>query len=345
MDESLKKVPLYKKIIPWLVSGAILVFLFYRIDREQFIVSLFKADLHIYLPLVMFFILIWYFIEAQNIQKLYQYFGIDVSYPEMLKIRGATFLLMIINYGLGAGGIALYMKKIRNVPIFKSVGMFFYYMVIESGAITFLAMMGCLFTSESSVMLDRIFMLCLGLFLFYNAEIVILRNMPAWGFLRRLREKSFFHVFRTCTLRSYAGLFFYRSCYFLTFVVFFYFALRAFHIEIPMLTLTALVPIIFFVGNLPITPFGLGTIQAAMLYFFKSYSSEANILAVSIVYSTSLIFFRAVIGLFSLSRVTSIDLYEKDDDETGGDEVAGIINDEQMLDDRSVQIVQGDCVQ
>ena len=209
MDESLKKVPLYKKIIPWLVSGAILVFLFYRIDREQFIVSLFKADLHIYLPLVMFFILIWYFIEAQNIQKLYQYFGIDVSYPEMLKIRGATFLLMIINYGLGAGGIALYMKKIRNVPIFKSVGMFFYYMVIESGAITFLAMMGCLFTSESSVMLDRIFMLCLGLFLFYNAEIIILRNVPAWGFLRRLREGTWAgHVLEhvTLELQNLAGL-------------------------------------------------------------------------------------------------------------------------------------------
>ena len=99
----------------------------------------------------------------------------------------------------------------------------------------------------------------------------------------------------------------------MTFVIFFYFAVRAFHMQIPFMALTALVPIIFFIGNLPITPFGLGTIQAAMLYFFQDYGTQANILAMSLVYTVSLMIFRALIGLYYLRIISRfLNIPEKD---------------------------------
>ena len=103
----------------------------------------------------------------------------------------------------------------------------------------------------------------------------------------------------------------------MSFIVFFYFAFRAFNIVVPFLSLVALVPIVFFVANLPITPFGLGTMQAAMIFFFKSYTTEPNVLAMSIVYSTSLLFLRALLGLFFLPRVSSIELYSNEADDEG----------------------------
>ena len=41
-----------------------------------------------------------------------------------------------------------------------------------------------------------------------------------------------------------------------------------------------------------------------MLFFFRTYSSEENILALSILYTASLLFLRALIGLYYLKKIT-----------------------------------------
>ena len=61
--------------------------------------------------------------------------------------------------------------------------------------------------------------------------------------------------------------------------------------------MASLVPVIFFIASIPITPFGLGTLQAGMLFLFKDYSNQGNILAFSIAYATGLLLLRAIIGL------------------------------------------------
>ncbi|HPS59023.1 MAG TPA: lysylphosphatidylglycerol synthase domain-containing protein [Spirochaetota bacterium] len=294
------KSPIIKRLLPWLIAALIIGFLFWRIDYVKFIESLEMAEISIYIPLIILFIFIWFFVETFNVQKLYQYFGHHVSYRTMLSIRGTTFLLMIINYGLGAGAIAMYLKKLIGVSLLRSTGILFYYMVVESAGIAFMAAAGFLLAGDSSGVQEWVFYLASGLFLFYNIEIIVLKYIPALGFLKRFVNSSILMPVRESTFSVYVKIFFQRMGYFMTFVIFFYFTVRAFHMDIPFMTLTALVPIIFFVGNLPITPFGLGTIQAAMLYFFKDYGTPPNIFAMSLVYTVSLMIFRAMIGLYYL---------------------------------------------
>lgn len=297
-----------KVMAPWLAALIILAVEFYNIDLNFFMASLKSANLSLYIPLVIFFIFVWFFIESFNIQKLYGYFGYELQYKKMLEMRGSTFLLMIVNYGLGAGGIAMYMKKDRGVPLLRSTSILFYYMVVESSGIAFLAVAGFLLAGSSSKIPFWVIYLSLYLFAFYILEIVFLKYIPPKGLLKKLISSRLVEPIRESTWRMFFGIFFQRIVYFMTFIIFFYFASRAFHMEIPLLALTALVPIIFFMGNIPVTPFGLGTIQAGMLYFFKDYGTEANILAMSIVYSVSLMFFRALIGLFYLHKVNNLKL-------------------------------------
>lgn len=295
-----------KRFLPWSIAVLIICFLLWRVDYKLFIESLRMAEIFIYIPLIILFIFVWFFVESYNIQKLYQYFGHYVEYPTMLSIRGATFLLMIINYGLGAGAIAMYMKKLFGVGLLRSTGILFFYMVVESSGIALMAAAGFLLAGDSSGIEDWVLFLASGLFLFYNIEIIVLKYIPALGFLKKFVNSSILMPIRESTLSIYIKISIQRMGYFMTFVVFFYFAVRAFHMEIPCMTLTALVPIIFFLGNLPITPFGLGTIQAAMLYFFKDYGTPANILAMSLVYTVSLMIFRAMIGLYYLKTAAGL---------------------------------------
>lgn len=304
--DTTSKSSIIKRLLPWLTALLITGFLFMRVDYVKFFESLRMADITVYIPLVILFIFIWFFIESYNVQKLYQYFGHHVGYSTMLSIRGSTFLLMIINYGLGAGAIAMYLKKLIGVSLLRSTGILFYYMVVESAGIALMAAAGFLLAGGSSGIQDWVLYLASGLFIFYNIEIIVLKYIPALGFLKRLVRSSILQPIRESTVSIYIRICLQRMGYFMTFVIFFYFAVRAFHMEIPFMTLTALVPIIFFVGNLPITPFGLGTIQAAMLYFFKDYGTPANILAMSLVYTVSLMICRAIIGLYFLKTAAGL---------------------------------------
>ena len=113
-----------------------------------------------------------------------------------------------------------------------------------------------------------------------------------------LKKFTVLNIFQEAGTKTIIELVFIRGFYFFSFIVFFHFSLKAFSIDIPFPALAVYIPVIFYIGTLPITPFGIGTIQAAMIFFFNEYSTEANILAFSIVYTTSLIVLRLPVGLY-----------------------------------------------
>jgi hypothetical protein len=66
----------------------------------------------------------------------------------------------------------------------------------------------------------------------------------------------------------------------------------------------AYLPVILLIISIPISAFGLGTSQAAMLFLFKDYGSPAQIMAFSLTYSASIIVLRGIIGAYYYSIVT-----------------------------------------
>jgi hypothetical protein len=82
-------------------------------------------------------------------------------------------------------------------------------------------------------------------------------------------------------------------------------ALRVFGIEIPLLNVLVYVPIITFIGVVPITVAGLGTVQAATVYLFNPYASEARILAFSLLLTLAISSVRALMGLTVFRRVSA----------------------------------------
>jgi uncharacterized membrane protein YbhN (UPF0104 family) len=304
MKEAIKRdESLIKKAFPWFMASGILCFLFWRIDFNLFLDAIKFARMEIYLPAAIIFIFVWFMIESLNLSALFTIFGHGVSFKDMRKIRGASYLLMIINYNLGLGGIAWYLKRRHQIPFLRASGVMFYYFFVESVGITFAAAVGCFFLRNTSPVFWKIsviaFLMCtsyLGCFFLY-------RLAPAKGFFKKIKSNPLFLALNEGTINSFFILIFWRALYFSSFILFFYISLKAFNMNIPLLTLFSLVPVIFFIGNIPITPFGIGTIQAAMAFFFSQYGTEANILAFSVTYTSTLLFLRLPIGLVYLRRV------------------------------------------
>jgi len=297
---------LLRSVLPWLSAAALFLYLFWSIDFGQFISSFYHADLFLYIPWLVFFSLVWFFMDSQNIRSVLHHFGHDISFSKVLSIRGITYFLMIINYSLGMGGIAYLLKKENSIPLKRSMGLMVIYNAVTQNCLLILAGIGCLVAPVSSALMNSIFYMCVSIVAAYIAGISILKLLPARGRIGAFRNMAFIRIFHEVPWTSYCMLVFFRGVYYSTFIIFYYFALRAFHMDVPFQVLTAYVPVILLIISLPVTPFGLGTSQAAMVLFFKDYGTEANILAFGLTYSTSILLFRGIIGLFYSRNISAL---------------------------------------
>ena len=230
---------------------------------------------------------------------LFNMFGHDLTFKEMRFIRGASYMLMIINYNLGLGAIAWYLKRRNGIALTRAGSVMFFYYFVESVGITFFAMAGCLLIyGQSPVIYGKIILIAAAMFFSYIALFFLVRLLPSYGWFTDLRKSALMAAFYEADFKNYLFLSGFRTVYFASFVIFFHLGLKSFDVHVPLFSLIGLVPVIFFIGNIPVTPFGIGTIQAAMVFFFKSFGPEENILSFSMVYSATLLFMRAPIGFF-----------------------------------------------
>jgi uncharacterized membrane protein YbhN (UPF0104 family) len=294
-----------KHIASWFLAAFILGYLFWKIDIELFKTSIEHANISLYLPLMILFIFIWFFIESQNLVAMCRHFGHDLSYKQSIDIRGVTYLLMIVNPFLGMGGIAYYLKKDLGITLMRASSLMIFYSYSEMISLLSLSSIGACFVFRQNELFLHLLYISTGALLCYNIFLVIVRALPPKGIVGRLKNVNVWKPFFEAQARTLIVIPLWRGLYFFTFIVFFYYGLKTFHIHVPLLHLFVYVPFIFGIGGLPVTPFGLGTIQAAMVFFFKAYSSEANVMAFSVTYSTCLLLLRMPIGLFYLRKYGS----------------------------------------
>ena len=115
---------------------------------------------------------------------------------------------------------------------------------------------------------------------------------PRWRLLRTLRSAS---------AKRYLAVLAFKAPLIIATAIGHHFALRAFHIEIPPLSLLATLPIIFLAGALPIAVARVGTSQAAWLYLHAAAAAaapggEAALLAYSLSAHLTFLLANAALG-------------------------------------------------
>lgn len=299
------KTPAYKKILPWIAAFLILGYLFYRIDMRQFFIAFSSANLYLYWPALLVFIVAGYLLDSQNLVAMLREYEYKTAYRDMLGIRGITYLLMVINYSLGLGGMVYYFRQNFGIPLVRCISLMIFYNQLSGMSLFVLGLIGCLLAPGSAMTTTALiyFLSSIALLL---VSILIAKILPAKGILLKIKNLDVVKVFADIKWSGYFYLVFWRFIYFSTFILFFYFGVKAFHMDISLAYMFFFGSVIVIISSMPFTPFGLGTVQAAMLYFFKDYSSEPNIMAFGITYSTSLVLFRGLIGMFYMNKFSEL---------------------------------------
>jgi uncharacterized membrane protein YbhN (UPF0104 family) len=298
--------PLWKRILPFIVAGGILTYLFWHIDYRQCLVALTHANLSLYIPCFLAFIAITFLMDTQNLVALLKQFNYHLPFRNALSIRGGTYLIANIDYSLGLGALIYYLKRDLGIPVMRSTGLMVIFNAINQQSLVIMCIFGLLLFSPLNSVLQNFLWVCFAIIIFDIIFIQALKVLPSRGWIGKFKELNIIKVFPEAPWKSYGLLNFWRIVFYSIFIAFFHFALQAFHMSIPLVPLIAYVPIILLIVSLPIAPCGFGTAQAAMIYLFKDYGTSVNILAFGLTYSTSILVFRSLIGLFFSNSLTGL---------------------------------------
>ena len=291
---------------PWLIAAAILAWIFRQVPVSEAWEAAREARLEWFVPASLLAVGYWFVLESRAFAYLFSRMHLPFSWAEARRLRGVTYLFTPINWNVGTAVIILHLRITRKISAWRAGSSMMLYSSFDGLILSALVLLGTLALPPQAEMAE----LQRGAAIFLLAQaavlLVLVSSWPRFRWLTWLRERPLVSAFHRAQPRDLLVLGAIRIAYFVGFVAYVAFGAWCFHVELPAAFAFASVPIVMAAGGLPITPAGLGTQQAAMLYFFEPYGSEGAILAFGLAFPVAIILARLLIGLAYASELGAL---------------------------------------
>jgi len=308
-----------QKWLPWIVTITIFIYLFNQIPIDEVLAAFKRANLLLFLPILITFTILFFFGDSYIASFLFTRFGTIVTFRDMVPIRGTTYLITVLNYMVGQGGLALIMNRLKKTAISRTTSIVIFN--LHTDYFTLLAFclgsafrlpdvdMVNLFDSSEAGHLVRfviiswiVFILHIGFYRWF---------LPRSSGFTRIKGNRVLSSFVEGPVLRYFQIMFMKSILFMTGIVANYYALQAFGLHVPFWHLSVMLPIVWLIGSIPITVMRMGTIQAAMLWLVAQHAQggvdpekiRAAVLAYSLLWEIVLNMIRFIIGAICITQV------------------------------------------
>jgi hypothetical protein len=289
------------RMLAWVVTAGLLFLLFRRIPFSE-VVAVTRGAAPWAIPAGFACVIAIYFCDSFAIWKTFGWFLARMSFSDVLLVRGATYLLAAINYNVGQGAIVYFVHRTAGVPILRGVATVLLILGTNVLALLFLATAGLAIAHDVPRAVAVLVAVAWGGLAIYVAFVAV---RPRW-----LAGRPIFDVLLGAGIAGHARALAVRIPHIAALLTFQISMLRAFGVAIPLMDALATLPVVFLIAVLPISVQGLGTTQAAMIYFFARYApgnpqaQQAAVLAASLVGQVISLTLQAVLGIGCLkSRV------------------------------------------
>lgn len=262
--------------MPWLVGVAILAAVFARIRWAELRDALgHGAFVSLALTMALFSVIQ---LGSDSVATWIGLIALRMKRPfgKVVAVRGATYLLIVLSYVVSQGGFGYYLNRSGERPL-RATGATLFLLGINFAMLLVVTSIAWLFVRDQLPRASLGWTLVAGCAAF-AVYLIIIAIAPSPLAQRELLSPLF-----QAGLRGHAFALAGRLPHVLIMVIGTWLTIRVWGIDVPLAAGLTLVPIWVIVSALPISPAGLGTAQAALLYLFGPYASDANLLAYSIV--------------------------------------------------------------
>jgi hypothetical protein len=243
------------------------------------------------------------------IWKTFGWFVARLSFREVLVVRGATYLLALVNYTVGQGAIVYFVNRSRGIPLLRGTAAVLLIMGTNILLLLIFASIGLAVSPDMPAGLRKI---VFGAYAALAVYCVLLVLRPRW-----LTSRPIFDVLFAAGIAGHLRTVLVRIPHLGILMVFTYTSLRAFGVEVPVSHAILYLPMIYFIGVLPIAVMGLGTTQFMMILLLSRYvpgaaqdaaKAAAAITAASLGGQAVALAIQATLGIFCMRNQLARDL-------------------------------------
>lgn len=283
---------------PYAVALAIVAYVGRGLSSAQFLATMGKANLWLFIPASVGSLLIWFVGETYLFARLYSYFNARISFREMLEANAAQYFLQIINLIVAGSALVLFMNRRKRVPWLAAGWTMIFQSLIDLELIGALWLAGTML-NPTGLAAHYVPYAGVGLILALAVSCFWLRGRPQWAPARWLYERPSLVAFRRAQPAHYGKLATIRMAIFLGQGLMLYFQLKAFGLLVPLRVILSLLGPLMLVDGLPITPTGMGPLQAALVAGLSAYGQRSDLLTMGLAISAANIILRIPLGLGS----------------------------------------------
>ncbi|MFL6289999.1 MAG: lysylphosphatidylglycerol synthase domain-containing protein [Thermoanaerobaculia bacterium] len=295
----------WRRWLPWLAALAILAFLV----REVRLDPLREALRHgAWVALSAFIVLetiLTLPADALGTREALAAAGVDRPWIEVLLARGTSYLVGLVSYFAGQGGVGFYLAR-TGVSVGRSAGAVLLLMIANGIVLVVLGAVslgieiarGGLETANSDLLLLTVAAALAGT----AAYLAVIAARPPW-----LARYGLFAPLFEAGIRGHLRSIAARFPHMLLLAALHWGAFRIWGIDVPLGRGLALNPVVLLIAALPVTPGGLGTTQALQVLFFSPWSPAvspdaraADVLAFSLVHHVVGLLAQGAVGLACL---------------------------------------------
>ena len=282
-------------VLPFVVSIVFIVWVLSDVDLAGVWASLTPRALAWFLPGLVAFVFITLYIEAVCLVVVIRDYHGEITLWNAAKMKAASYLLGILNYALGAGAVALLLRRRTSLSLSDAGGIVLLIGLFDLGSLLAAAALGPLILGATGTgvrvagVVAAVGAIVLGF--------VVLRLARPLGPLDRLRDLEIFRAARTVSARCLASLAALRATFISSFILLSWTTMNAFEVFVPWVELVVKVAIMLLVAAIPMAVAGLGTGQKVFVELFRDHAPAETLLAASLTLSFGLIVSRAIMGL------------------------------------------------
>jgi hypothetical protein len=291
-----------RRFLLWLLGAAILLALLHRVPMAALRGGLARGPWAALAVYILPFIAITLLADAFATGICLRIAGEPRPPGTLFLVRGATYLLGFVNYAVGQGGIGVYLHR-TGVRATRGAGIVLFLLVVNFGALATAAALGLLVGEGGST--GAFWGGALGILAAGVAYLGVVALRPAF-LARREILAPLFAAGPLGHLAALAG----RMPHLLLLILGHWGALALWGIRAPLGPTLARMPGVLLASAVPLSPSGLGTVQAAQVLLFAPYVAggsaspavrEATVLGFSLAFSLLGLASQALVGAVCLA--------------------------------------------
>jgi hypothetical protein len=305
--------PLWRRALPWLAGLAILIAVISRVPHDAFRQAIGQGP-HLALAGINIAINVLV-LCTDSISTWIGLVAVRMARPfrKVLVVRGATYALFVINYAVGQGGFGYYLHR-SGEPALRAAGATLF--LIGTNLATLLVVtLGSWSVHGGDVdnpaMWWTLVAGCAG----FGLYLLVIAASPGVFARRQILAPLF-----DAGVRGHGLAMLGRLPHIAVMVIGHWAAMRAWGIEVPLSAGLTIMPAVVIASVLPISPAGLGTTQAAFVFFFSSYAAgataderTASVLAFAVVHFAYGVAASLAVGLACLPFARRIGAFTRDE--------------------------------